>query len=621
VFERLIQPPESGEKFQPEYVALQSLPSRRATEPRVLLLEPDSETVAQLGEKPNVGALRHAEASGVAQLLWHLHKNPQREVTFKDETGKPQRRAPLWSDCAVLLRNYTALDIYERLFETYEIPFQVEGGKDYYHRAEVRAVCALLLALDNPTNKIELVSVLRSPLFGVSDDDLVQWRRVQDRPLDYLADQWRDDGTIATAFRLLRELHGERNRYSYAAFLERCYGRLKIPERFLLLPQGEQRVANLYKLVDTARAVQVLEGMSLRGLARYLRDVAIERAGEGQSPTAEFGKNEEGAVSILTVHKAKGLEWGAVVLGDMVRTSSGLRERLLVSPTTRLPEAKLKEWQTLGFDAARDDEQARGDAEERRLLYVASTRARDWLVLPWFSERGEYAKVLRSAFDPKTAADVERINVANIARRAANVQPVRVQPGQPDEHDRPALEKMLAERAAWVAGRERDKTALFAGVKKLTPHKLGEREHYCEAAETPAAGGGIEIGRGVHEALARCDLRDVEAAVKLFPAGDKFIRAALTHKLMKRVLAADEFHRELPIVWQSPDGLMEGYIDLLFREGERLVVVDFKTDAKPDPKLYAAQLTAYADALNAITGKEVVERLLFFLASGKLVAV
>ncbi|MCX6900150.1 MAG: UvrD-helicase domain-containing protein [Verrucomicrobia bacterium] len=628
VFERLIQPPESGGKFQPKYVALQSLSSRRATEPRVVVLEPDNETVAQLGEKPNVGALRRAEASGVAQLLWHLHKNPQREVTFKDEVGKLQRRAPLWSDCAVLLRNYTALDIYERVFEAHDIPFQVEGGKDYYHRAEVRMVCALLLALDNPANKIELVSVLRSPLFGVSDDDLVQWRRVQDRPLDYLADAGDDarsrngdDSTIATAFQLLRELHGERNRYSYAAFLERCYARLKIPERFLLQPQGEQRVANLYKLVDTARAVQALEGMSLRGLARYLRDVAIERAGEGQSPTAEFGKNEEGAVSILTVHKAKGLEWGAVVLGDMVRTSAGARERLLVSPMTRLPEAKLKEWQTLGFDAARDEEQARGDAEERRLLYVACTRARDWLVLPWFSERGEYAKVLRSAFDPKTAADVERVNIADIKRDASKIRPVRVELGQPDERNRAPLEKLLAERAAWVAGRERDKEALFAGVKKLTPHELGEKEFLHDSTSEIAAGGGLEIGCGVHEALARCDLRDVEAAVKLFPAGEKFIRAALTHKLMKRVLAADECHREMPVVWQSPDGLMEGYIDLLFREGEQLIVVDYKTDAKPDPTLYAPQLAAYADALKAITGQRVAEKLLFFLSSGDVVTV
>jgi len=620
VFERLIRPPESGEKFQPGYVALKALASRHAEEARVVLLEPDSTTVAELGERPNVAQLRREEARGVAAMLRHWHDNAQRKVTFKDETGDLQRRAPRWSDCAVLLRNYTALDIYERVFEDCDIPFRVEGGKDYFHRAEVRMVCALLLALDNPANKVELVSVLRSPLFGVSDDDLVAWTRIEGRPLDYLSGEVGGEGTIATAFHLLRELHGERNGYSYAAFLERCYARLKIPERVLSQAQGEQRVANLYKLVDTARAVQALEGMTLRGLARYLRDIAIERAGEGQSPTAEFDKNEEGAVSLLTVHKAKGLEWGVVVLGDMVRASAGPRDRLLASALTHRPEAKVKDWRTPGFDAAREQEQARGEAEERRLLYVACTRARDWFVLPWFSDRGEYAKVLREAFDPTTAKDVEHINISDPPRPEKRSQLLRLESRPPDERDCFEVEKRLAERAAWLLGREHGRGALFAGVKKLTPSSLGEWECLHDNSAC-GADGGLAMGRGVHEALARCDLRDMEAAVKLFPPGGKFIRTALEHKLMKRVLSADEHHREVPVVWRSPDGLMEGYIDLLFREGERLVVVDYKTDAKPDPKLYAAQLAAYADALKAITGRRVAEKLLLFLGSGELVSV
>ncbi|MBI5396292.1 MAG: UvrD-helicase domain-containing protein, partial [Verrucomicrobia bacterium] len=305
-FSRLIQKPKDAD-YQPDYSRLQWLEERKTDAPRVVLLQPTAGERAELGETPKVDALRRAEAPAVAQTLRHLHDDKGREVTFKDDTGALCRRAPLWSDCAVLLRNYTALDIYERVFEAYGIPFLVEGGKDYFQRPEVRAVCALLLALDNPADKVELVSVLRSPLFGVSDDDLVAWTRIEQRPLDYLAGVGDDvrrredgDGTIATAFRLLRELHDERNRYSYAAFLERCYERLKIPERFLLRPQGEQRVANLYKLVDTARAVQQIEGMSLRGLAAHLKQVSRERAEVGQSPTSEARSNEEGAVSIVS---------------------------------------------------------------------------------------------------------------------------------------------------------------------------------------------------------------------------------------------------------------------------------------------------------------------------------
>ncbi|MCX7825703.1 MAG: UvrD-helicase domain-containing protein, partial [Verrucomicrobiae bacterium] len=415
VFTQLIQPPKPGVAYQPGYVALQPHPQRRTETPAVLLLEPTPDELAALGDKPQTDALRRVEARAVAQLLLHMRGNADREVTFRDAAGKLQRRAPQWSDFAVLLRSYDALDTYERVFEEHDIPFLVSGGKNYYQRPEVRAVCALLLALDNPADKKELVSVLRSPLFGVSDDDLFLWVRRDSRPLDYLADAGAAAGectgdlsTISTAFALLRELHAERNCYSYAAFLERCYERLKIPERFLLRPQGEQRVANLYKLVDTARAVQSVQGMSLRGLARHLRDISIERAEEGQSPTVE--EHQGNAVSILTIHKAKGLEWGVVVLGNMVRERRNGRDLLLPEPATRHPEARLRGLRTSGFDAAREQERLREEAEERRLLYVACTRARDWFVLPWFAGRGEYTKILAQAFKPQTTAGVERID-------------------------------------------------------------------------------------------------------------------------------------------------------------------------------------------------------------------
>jgi len=657
VFAKLIQPPESGAAYQPDYVALDSDPQRQTKTPRVLLLEPTQHEISQLGDRPPVDALRRVEARAVAQLLLNLRNNSDRSMTFR-EAGELKTRAPQWSDFAVLLRSYAALDIYERVFEEHDIPFLVAGGKDYYQRPEVRAVCALLLALDNPANKIELVSVLRSPLFGVSDDDLLLWTRRENRPLDYLAEPVAADvrrrtdhlPTVSTAFSLLRELHAERNRYSYASFLERCYERLKIPERFLLRPQGEQRVANLYKLLDTARAVQSVEGMSLRGLARHLRDIAIERAEEGQSPTVEEHKGD--AVSILTIHKAKGLEWGVVVLGDMVREGRGGRDLLLPAPTTRHPEVRLTSLTTAGFEAAREQDRLREDAEERRLLYVACTRARDWFVLPWFAGRGEYTKILAEAFVPQGAAGVERVDRARIEQEPKRVHPVRVRLGEPEARDQDELEKFIAARAAWQAAREKESAVLFSGIKKVTPHTLGERREadipVClsgagtrqtgmSASRVPSAdasspqegpppyvggyGEGIAVGLGVHEALARCDLRDVEGAVKLFPEGEKLIRSALTHPLMKRVLAADEFHREVPVVWQSPDGLMEGYVDLLFREGDKLVIVDYKTDAQPDPKLYAAQLAAYAQAVEAVTKQRVAEKLLFFLSTGEVAVV
>jgi len=113
----------------------------------------------------------------------------------------------------------------------------------------------------------------------------------------------------------------------------------------------------------------------------------------------------------------------------------------------------------------------------------------------------------------------------------------------------------------------------------------------------------------VHEALERMD------ATGLPDEARKLVERALKSELFKRVAKADEVYRELPFVADA----MEGKIDLLFREGDRWVLVDYKTDAQPDVERYRKQMQAYVDALRQIAGIAVAEQLLFFLMTGELV--
>jgi ATP-dependent exoDNAse (exonuclease V) beta subunit len=142
---------------------------------------------------------------------------------------------------------------------------------------------------------------------------------------------------------------------------------------------------------------------------------------------------------------------------------------------------------------------------------------------------------------------------------------------------------------------------------RVSPSKLGgETEPGEEDEERRTA---LELGVQVHEALARGDATGLTGQAKAL------VERALRSELLKRVQQADEAYRELPFV---VDG-MEGKIDLLFREGARWTLVDYKTDTRPAPAKYAAQLAAYRDALQRTAGVAVAETLLYFVATNEVV--
>ena len=95
----------------------------------------------------------------------------------------------------------------------------------------------------------------------------------------------------------------------------------------------------------------------------------------------------------------------------------------------------------------------------------------------------------------------------------------------------------------------------------------------------------------------------------------EMVERALESDLLTRAGKADETYRELPFATTT----MDGKIDLLFREGKRWTLVDYKTDRQPDAERYRQQLRAYADALKQVAGIEVGDLVVFFLATGQQV--
>ncbi len=582
VFEKILVPSTDG-NYQPSYIPLVASESLRTTEPAVTLLRPKL-----FPDKQDAEQRRRAEAVAVARYLHQF---------VADGHGA-------WRDVALLFRSYTAVELYGEVLHEHGVPFRVIGGRGYFQRQEIQTLIALLCCLDNPNDKLNLVATLRSLLFGWTDEQL--FLAAAGGGLDYLrADQ---DG-----LKSLRELHQTRHDRSVAGFVEQVFARTKILEAFYAsATDGAQCVANLLKALELARQLETAGVHTLRGFVRHLRETIIESHDEEPSPASE---ETEDVVRLLTMHKSKGLEFPVVVLADLPGKSQESHAAARFGPAGC--ELRFGERRTAGFDELGEHHKKRETAEEIRLLYVAATRAKQRLVIPWFAEKGGRLDLLAGgmSLEPGPLLEVDfgvrRLDAALDGNGKA-----------PTSRSTP--NELVTMRRAWQTAHAALLKRCAQPVARVSPSKLaGEPERREEEPAGPERARAMEFGVVVHEALERMDAGHVTASA--LRDADKqraqaMVERALKSELLERVRRAAEVYRELPFALAQPDGaLLEGKLDLLFRENNRWVLVDYKTDPRPESEKYRAQMRAYREALARTAGVEVAESLLFFVATGQVV--
>ena len=583
VFSRLIIRSTDGD-YQPDYIALAAAPDLKVNEPRVTLLRPDKI------EKKSADDTRRDEADAIACYL------------ATEQEAKRLR----WADAVMLFRSFTGVQWYADALVAHGIPFRVVGGRGYYQRQEIETLIALLCCLDNPADQLHLVAVLRSPLFGWTDEQV--FLASQTTGLDYTSAP-----NAGEVFALLDELHRARHDHSVAGYVEHVLARVHACEAFMASqPDGAQCVANLLKALDLARRMEAAGVRSVRAFVRHLRETVIGVVDEEPSPANE---ETDDVVRIITIHKSKGLQFPVVVLPDLVGGVSDSDDKLLVHRGDGRAELRFSGFRTDGFDELNQHQKARDEAEEIRLLYVAATRAQQRLIIPWFAENGERLDLLRRGFEPKQSELVEIIEVHQPV--ADSKEPVIAQKtGR-------APRELIAIRRAWLTGHEALLARASKPLARVSPSKLaGEFERDDEESVRVVREQAMEFGRIVHEALEQMNA-DVITRSALSGADKKratqMVERALRSDLLKCAQNAEQVYRELPFALMTNDGLMEGKIDLLFCERGKWTVVDYKTDARPEPERYREQMRAYQQALRHVAGLTTVEPLLFFLATGEVV--
>ena len=490
-------------------------------------------------------------------------------------------------DVAVLLRRFQSFGRdqtadYVRALETRGLPHVLVGGRSFHDREEVLALRTALTAVEWPDDELAVFATLKGPLFGFGDDELLVWRD-RGRPTD---------GAIGVALAILRELHAERNRRPFADTLARLLGAARAHAGFAFWRHGADVVANVRRLGEVARRHDAQSPSSFRAFVHYLQRAAEE--GE-VDPIVEEGTE---GVRIMTVHGAKGLEFRVAILADPAANPVPTRP-------SRHVEGKLWAETILGAQPAelrehRDEALARDAEEEVRVAYVAATRARDLLVVPthpgWADLLARHAERFEAPLDlapphpvgsdpwdglvagPATA-EGERAHAEWAARRAQLLAPPPV-PAPPPPPDIP----VSVAQVAIDAGRPRGR-------------RFGALVHAVLAAV------GFD-GAGL-AALAAHHGRILGAAPDEIAAAALAAAAALIHPLFRRAAASPEVLREAPVYLYKQGAVVEGTLDLAFREGDGWTLVELKTE-EASAERHGPQVAAYAEALAAATGLPVV---------------
>jgi ATP-dependent helicase/nuclease subunit A len=324
---------------------------------------------------------REMEAEAIARLL---------------KEWKSSGRIQSWKDVAILMRAMTNVEMYCGALESHEIPVYVVQGTAFYQRTEVSDLIAFLELVLHPDDALLRAMVLTSSLFGVSFEQLLA--RDARSNLDAILQPWLDRRDKATAAEILQDVIRKTN-FDVVMMAQK---------------DGAQRVANIGKLIEITRQLGRQGTTALDDVVRYLRDRADDPS--VRESEAQIVSQDDDVVRVLTVHQAKGLEFDIVIVPDLAaKTGRGSTDRtffsdrwgILAGAPYGLHRKTLPHSLILEAKQLEDDQQYE---EEKRLLYVAVTRARRMLVLgEGFSRQtGPWLQWIEQLFETAQPGAIEK---------------------------------------------------------------------------------------------------------------------------------------------------------------------------------------------------------------------
>jgi ATP-dependent helicase/nuclease subunit A len=333
---------------------------------------------------------RRREAEWIARRILTLLSDPTPRISERDpESHVEHLRRVKAGDIAVLFRAMSDAAIYEDVFRRRGVDYYLVGGRAFFAQQEVYDLVNLCTFLNDPSDSIALVGVLRSPFFSLSDDTIVAMTQVGKLSPREALRQPPPSGISETqgeqvrlAARVIDELLDRKDRVPLADLLELALERTAYDASLLCEFLGRRKVANLRKLIDMARQFDRSGIGTLGDFTRRIQDSVSEQAIEDLAATHPESSN---VVRLMTIHQAKGLEFPVVILADMERKNRGSFSDAVYhrhfGPILVPPKFGADEPRHPAIEMHRYVEDREDDEESLRILYVALTRAADHLIL------------------------------------------------------------------------------------------------------------------------------------------------------------------------------------------------------------------------------------------------
>ena len=539
-------------------------------------------------------------------------------------------RPACYCDICILMPTRTILPYVERALDEAQIPYRVESESFVLGTQDVRELLNCLRAIDSPADRVALVAALRSTAFGCSDVELVEFLD-KGGCLDYTS-PGKADGLVKEALEVLARYNQTRTWVPIDQLIEMFIRERRLAEISFGRARPRERLRRLKLVVEQARAFSQVGERSLRVFADWMEQQMAEGSRMVEIPVPEA---DEDAVRIMTIHAAKGLEFPIVVLAG-IGSGGGHGSPIIFDRDTDGVHVSLgsegRRFITSGYEMAREREKEADEEETIRLMYVATTRARDHLVLSLYRKATKSESKAPAAVIDRfaTEADCEwhdidcsLIDMAQIPEGDA---------GAEDAGDTSTdRERWIADRMAVLEQASRKPAIAVTELARLDKDEVESGEVYYRKGRA-----GTSLGRAVHSVLQSIDLATgegleeiswaqaaAEGIPHLWEDVAKMVASALRTSVVRRAVASGKWYRELFTSMLLENGLVEGFIDLLFEEEGGIIIADYKTDVLDDEVeeerigQYSLQAGTYALAVHRVTGKTVKEVVLVFVRSGK----
>lgn len=611
------------------------------------------------------------QAIYIARRIRDMVDNQQ--LSYKDFDNNIVKRNINYSDIIVLFATKSKFEVYTEIFDEYNIPYHTQNKKGFFDTKEISFMTNLLKVIDNPYLDINLIGLLKSDFFGISDNELISIKLFMDEEkvnnkdsdkilyyYDVCVKYAEKNDEIAEKIRYFLDFYKEiRSMSVYKDIYEVItiiYEKLLVKEYFSSLPLGKERRANLEMLLDISQKFVDIGDTSINSFISYISELKNRN---NDINSAKISVNDD-AVKMMTIHYSKGLESEFVFIANADQVAKGnVDKKSIVENYGKfgyiIPQLD-KDYKAICYPECIRYNVVENDkisklGEKIRLLYVALTRAKNKFIVVGKKQKDD--KFLDNVYYEFLKNSYKELSIIKLMKLVSLNNIVYIEEKIEDENevitklnikksDFLKVEEFVKDRIKYISECKEEKTVRrVISVSELKRVKNDDKPiREADIEEKPKYEKlGTEYGIRVHNIMKYIDFEnpenEVDNLINIFFENNvkkvskknilKFFDSDVGERAKQAYSKGAMFREEKFRTINSAGYNVRGMIDMFFIENNEIVMLDYKTDEgiteEELKNRYTYQIKEYKFALEKITGMNVKESYIYSFSLNKHIKV